>query len=177
MMKKQLFFLIGILICLFSSMILASVKVKIYATTGHPPQYFGTIVFENSKQGLLIKPNLRGLSPGLHGFHVHDNPECANQGEAAGGHYDPKHSQKHLGPYSKEGELGDLPVLFVNQQGIANKTMLAPRLIESDLYGRAIMIHEHGDNYSDFPKKLGGGGARIACGVIKKPVNQKLRMS
>ena len=28
------------------------------------------------------------------------------------------------------------------------------------------MIHSGGDNYSDEPK-LGGGGARVACGVIE----------
>ena len=35
-----------------------------------------------------------------------------------------------------------------------------------DVSGRALMIHEGGDNYADEPKPLGGGGARIACGVI-----------
>lgn len=28
------------------------------------------------------------------------------------------------------------------------------------------MVHEGGDNYSDDPKPLGGGGARVACGVV-----------
>jgi len=29
------------------------------------------------------------------------------------------------------------------------------------------MIHAGGDNYADQPAPLGGGGARVACGVIK----------
>jgi Cu-Zn family superoxide dismutase len=30
------------------------------------------------------------------------------------------------------------------------------------------MLHAGGDNHSDHPAPLGGGGARIACGVIGK---------
>jgi Cu-Zn family superoxide dismutase len=33
--------------------------------------------------------------------------------------------------------------------------------------GKALMIHAGGDNYADQPKPLGGGGDRIACGVIQ----------
>jgi Cu-Zn family superoxide dismutase len=47
----------------------------------------------------------------------------------------------------------------------------ATRLTLKEVRGRSIMIHEGGDNYSDQPKPLGGGGARIACGVI--PVEGK----
>ena len=45
--------------------------------------------------------------------------------------------------------------------------MLAPRVSLSDLSGRALMIHAGGDNHSDMPAKLGGGGARVSCGVIQ----------
>jgi len=45
-------------------------------------------------------------------------------------------------------------------------TLLAPRLKLADVQGRAIMVHAGGDNYSDEPQPLGGGGERIACGVI-----------
>jgi Cu-Zn family superoxide dismutase len=44
--------------------------------------------------------------------------------------------------------------------------MWAPRLSTDDLKGRAIVIHSGGDNYSDTPRPLGGGGARVACGVV-----------
>ena len=85
---------------------------------------------------------------------------------AAGGHLDPSNTGKHEGPYGK-GHLGDLPVLYVGADGKAMLPVLAPRLKVADLKGRSLMIHAGGDNYSDQPDKLGGGGARIACGVIK----------
>lgn len=135
----------------------------------------GTVTLKDTKEGLLIEPNLTGLPPGAHGFHVHEKGDCgpAEQngqkvaGMAAGGHHDPGHTGKHLGPDSTEGHKGDLPVLVVDKDGKATLPVLAPHLKVKDARGRALMIHAGGDNYSDQPSPLGGGGARIACGVIK----------
>jgi Cu-Zn family superoxide dismutase len=134
----------------------------------------GTVTFTDSAKGLVITPKLSGLPPGEHGFHIHEKGDCGpglNQGKpaagfAAGGHYDPVHTKKHLGPFSTAGHRGDLPVLVVGGQGDANLTVTAPHLTVAEIRGRSIMIHAGGDNYSDTPKPLGGGGARIACGVI-----------
>jgi Cu-Zn family superoxide dismutase len=87
-------------------------------------------------------------------------------GEAAGGHFDPTGTGRHEGPYG-DGHLGDLPALYVDAEGNARHPVLAPRLKVADLKGRVLMVHEGGDNYSDQPKPLGGGGARVACGVIE----------
>ena len=72
-----------------------------------------------------------------------------------------------LGPYNTGGHKGDLPVLVVGADGDASLPVLAPQLRVKDVRGRSLMIHEGGDNYSDQPEPLGGGGTRIACGVIK----------
>ncbi len=88
-------------------------------------------------------------------------------GLAAGGHYDPDNTGVHKGPYGN-GHLGDLPALFVDQSGRANHPVLAPRVLIKDLKGRALIIHAGGTNYSDRPQKLGGGGARIACGIVPR---------
>ena len=85
---------------------------------------------------------------------------------AAGGHYDPLKTDKHEGPYG-DGHLGDLPFLYADKDGKALLPVLAPRLKVADLKGRALMIHAGGDNYSDVPEKLGGGGSRLACGILK----------
>ena len=106
-------------------------------------------------------------------MHVHQNPNCATApkdgnvvpGLAAGGHFDPANTGRHEGP-TGQGHLGDLPVLYVDAAGQATRSSWAPRLKTTDLTGRAIIIHAGGDNYSDNPKKLGGGGARVACGVV-----------
>ena len=134
----------------------------------------GTVEISETPYGLVFKPTLTGLPAGLHGFHVHENPSCgANEKDgkpvpagAAGGHYDPTKSGRHAEPWGT-GHLGDLPGLFVDAAGNATNPVLAPRLKMADVNKRALMIHVGGDNHADHPAMLGGGGARMACGVIQ----------
>ena len=133
----------------------------------------GTVVFSDGPAGLVIKPSLEGLPAGPHGLHVHENPSCdpaekdgaVQPGLAAGAHYDPEETGRHEGP-TGQGHLGDLPLLSVDTSGRALGEAVAPRLKLADLKGRSLMIHSGGDNYSDAPEKNGGGGERIACGVM-----------
>jgi Cu-Zn family superoxide dismutase len=135
-------------------------------------QSIGTVELQDTQYGLLLVPNLTNLKPGLHGFHAHTNANCQAAdkdgkpvpGLAAGGHYDPDNTKVHKGPY-QSGHLGDLPPLAVAENGKASLPVLAPRLKIADLQGRSLIIHAAGDNYSDQPEPLGGGGARIACGI------------
>ncbi|MBV8470015.1 MAG: superoxide dismutase family protein [Burkholderiaceae bacterium] len=133
----------------------------------------GTVQISETRYGLVFTPSLSGLPPGLHGFHVHENASCAPADKdgapvaalAAGGHFDPLSSKHHDTPWG-DGHLGDLPALYVDAQGHAGDPVLAPRLKLSDLPGHALMVHAGGDNHSDHPMPLGGGGARVACGVV-----------
>lgn len=137
----------------------------------------GTVmVSSHDDDGVVFTPKLSGLTPGVHGFHVHQNGDCSSAmkdgkkvlGGAAGGHFDPENTDKHRAPWSERGHEGDLPVLYVNEEGEATQPIFAPELELEDIEGRALMIHAGGDNYSDSPKKLGGGGKRVACGVISQ---------
>ncbi len=139
-----------------------TVTVQVFSTEDQKP--LGEVIFEDTDYGLLVKPNLKGLPAGLHGFHLHEKPSCADKGMAAGGHFDPQNTKSHLGPYA-EGHLGDLPVLYVDEQHQASTPTLAPRLSTKDLVNLSLMIHQGADNYSNEPP-LGGGGKRIGCGVI-----------
>lgn len=143
----------------------AELSATIYSTDDKKTS-LGKITFTDTQYGLLITPNLTGLPSGAHGFHLHEHANCDDAGMKAGGHFDPKHSKTHQGPY-KQGHLGDLPVLLIMDNGQVNTPLLAPRLKTTDLTGLAVMIHGGGDNYTDTPP-LGGGGARIACGLINK---------
>lgn len=158
--------IVFIIAAIAMSQVFATVTVKMALVKSGKNMSIGDIVATDSKYGLIITPELSGLTKGEHGFHLHINPSCGNGGEAAGGHFDPAKTGKHMGPFVNSGHLGDLPILYVDKDGNAQQPMLAPRLKESDLKGHAIIIHMHGDNYSDIPKKLGGGGPRVACGVV-----------
>lgn len=133
----------------------------------------GQVIVTESKYGLIFKPVLSNLPIGLHGFHIHENPSCAPADKdgkktaamAAGGHLDPHKAGRHGAPWG-DGHLGDLPALFVDDEGNAIQPLLAPRLKLADIKGRSLMIHAGGDNHADQPAAQGGGGARIFCGVI-----------
>jgi len=134
----------------------------------------GQVAVSETPYGVVFSPSLAGLPQGLHGFHVHENPSCEPKEKdgqivpalAAGGHYDPAASNRHGLPWG-DGHLGDLPALFVDAMGNANYPVLAPRLKITDVKGRSLMVHAGGDNHADHPAPLGGGGARMACGVIQ----------
>jgi len=135
----------------------------------------GHVTITESRSGLVFTPNLTNLPPGPHGFHVHETGSCGTNEKdgkkvaagAAGGHFDPTASKHHGGP-SGDGHLGDLPTLVVADNGGAGTAVVAPRLMKlSEVKGKALMIHAGGDNFADRPKPLGGGGERIACGVIQ----------
>jgi len=135
----------------------------------------GEVTISESPYGLVFKPSLSGLPSGIHGFHVHQNPSCdpvnkdgkMEPAMAAGGHWDPEKTGKHEGPYG-DGHLGDLPALYVNAEGRADYPVLAPRIKTlAEVRGHALMVHVGGDNHSDHPAPLGGGGVRMACGVIQ----------
>jgi len=173
-MKKLLFMVLGVL--MFSLPVQAEelvIRMNLIDSSG-TGKAIGSITASSSPYGTIFTPDLVDLSTGLHGFHVHQNASCGLgekggnivPGLAAGGHYDPAGTKTHLGPY-ENGHLGDLPALYVDTHGIATHPGLAPRIDISDIKGRALMIHTAGDNYRDHPKKLGGGGARVACGVIR----------
>jgi Cu-Zn family superoxide dismutase len=176
MRNKSAEILIGAALCALTSLVLAagaSVTINQVDEKG-VGKSLGTVKIEDSKEGLVVMTDLKGLAPGHHGFHVHENANCYPKekdgkmvaGLAAGAHYDPGKTGKHEGPKGM-GHLGDLPPLVVDKDGNAKVRLVAPRLKVADLNGRALMIHEGGDNFSDTPKPLGGGGNRIACGVIK----------
>lgn len=164
--KKMLGLVVGGLLplSLFSSA-WTKTTVDITSTTT-PTQSYGQVIFLDRPSGLLVVPTLNKLPAGLHGFHVHQHANCEHDGKSAGDHYDPKQTGKHLGPY-ENGHLGDLPALYVDQSGKAMLPTIAPHLKEADLAGHAVIVHAGGDNYSDEPAPNGGGGARLACGIVK----------
>ncbi|MDO4640914.1 MAG: superoxide dismutase [Cu-Zn] SodC [Neisseria sp.] len=138
-------------------------------------QDIGMVEVSQSAYGLVFTPKLSNLPAGLHGFHIHENYSCDAKekdgklvaGLGAGGHWDPKNTHRHGQPWEDDTHLGNLPVLIVNADGTANTPVLAPRLKRiSQVKGHSLIIHVGGDNYSENPKPLGGGGARAACGLI-----------
>jgi Cu-Zn family superoxide dismutase len=162
--------------CLLASSLALAAEIKVAVNLAEKTgdgAAVGSVRIVETPYGLAFYPELQGLPPGLHGFHIHEKPSCAPAeangavvpAGAAGGHFDPLGTKKHGEPWG-DGHLGDLPPLFVAADGTASAPVLGPRLKLADVKGHALMLHAGGDNHSDHPMALGGGGARVACGVI-----------
>lgn len=148
-----------------------AVEMYLVDETG-PGQYIGTVSVRQTEYGVVFEPQLQDLEPGLHGFHVHESPSCESNTKdaewrqvpagAAGDHYDPRGVDTHQGPYDIS-HLGDLPNLYVNEQGEATHPVLAPRLEMKYLNGRSLIIHAYPDDYEDGAPD---SGERVACGIF-----------
>jgi len=133
----------------------------------------GTVTIRQTKDGVELLVDLKGLTAGEHGFHLHEKASCdpadkegkKTSGQAAGPHWDPDATKAHKGP-GGGGHKGDLPKLTVPESGRLKSKLPVKGLTLADVAGKSLMIHAGGDNYSDTPKPLGGGGDRIVCGVI-----------
>ena len=159
------------------SLTAAEITVPLYeATAEGAGNKLGEVVISESDFGLVFTPKLAGVASGIHGFHIHANASCepskSDDGKitpagAAGGHFDPAKTGAHKGPYDKSGHQGDLPALYADANGNVSYPVLSPKFKKiSEVKGHALMLHAGGDNHSDQPVTLGGGGARFGCGTI-----------
>lgn len=145
----------------------ATLRIPVVLVNGsHSGDEVGYIKADDTIDGLLLTPRLHGLPPGVHGFQVYQCPFCQHHAQGVGGHWDPRKTEQHEGPYQGNGHLGDLPVLIVDEKGRARLPVLAPRLTLAQIKGRAVVIHAKMDNYSDSPVENGGEGVKLACGVV-----------
>lgn len=136
-------------------------------------QSVGTATFESSKPGVLVKLNVKNLSPGVHGIHIHEAGKCdAPDFKTAGGHFNP--AGKHHGSLNPQGEhAGDLGNLTVGPKGTARVTLTAKGVTlgegDNSLFhpgGASVVIHANPDDLKTDP--AGNAGPRIVCGVITK---------
>jgi Cu-Zn family superoxide dismutase len=127
----------------------------------------GTVRFSKLDDKVVVEVNLKDLTPGLHGFHVHDKGDCsAPDGSSAGGHFNPTGAQ-HGSPTSAAHHLGDLPMLVADDKGRV-KLRDTQNLLALDgpnsIIGKAVVVHAQADDFQTQP--AGNSGARVACGVI-----------
>lgn len=142
-------------------------------------EVIGTVRISQRATGVVIEPALKGLEPGLHGFHIHEGDSCESgrtedtdtaspsrePAKEAGEHWDPGFKGNHAGPWA-QGHTGDLPNLYVDPDGKAITPVYAPRVSSNDFENRALVLHARRDSYSDEEDSAGGSGDAIACGVL-----------
>jgi len=127
----------------------------------------GVVTFTKVEGGVKIVADVTGLTPGSHGFHIHEFGDCsAADGASAGGHFNPHHMQ-HGAPDSEMRHAGDFGNLEADATGKAHyervDTVISLEGADS-IIGHAVIVHAKADDLKTQP--TGNAGARVACGVI-----------
>jgi superoxide dismutase, Cu-Zn family len=127
----------------------------------------GTITFQKNIEGVNIIINLAGLTPGKHGFHIHEFGDItSDDGNSAGGHFNPT-AMPHGNPTSLQHHGGDLRNVVADEKGSAYLEYTDPTIElngKHSIIGRSVVVHEKEDDYITQP--TGNSGARIGVGVI-----------
>lgn len=131
-------------------------------------QVSGTVTFIPAGDMTRVDARVRGLTPGEHGFHIHEVGDCsAPDAMSAKGHFNPK-SEAHGHYTHPQHHAGDLPNLIADQDGNANYQRDIPHLHLATgpigIIGRSVVVHADPDDYKSQP--AGNSGKRVACGVI-----------
>src|SRR5438105_13720330 len=127
----------------------------------------GTVTFTKGTDGIQVVADVTGLTPGKHGFHVHEFGDCSSpDGNSAGAHFNPTHKQ-HGAPDAAERHEGDLGNVVADSSGKAHLewTDKVMKLSGPDsIIGRSMIVHVQEDDLKTQP--TGNSGARVACAVI-----------
>jgi len=131
----------------------------------------GSALFRPGPEGLLVRIQASGLTPGWHGVHLHETGNCADGAEGfegAGSHAGHGDETPHGLLHPGGPEAGDLPNLFAAADGSAKAEFyLAGATLDTllDADGTALVIHAQEDDHTSQP--IGGAGARVSCGVLQ----------
>jgi Cu-Zn family superoxide dismutase len=128
----------------------------------------GTVRLVQMADGSVdVTVNLAGVPAGVHGFHVHDKGDCGDNGNAAGGHFNPM-TTAHGAPDATPHHAGDFGNVTASADGKVtaqfNTRSIMVAAGENSAVGHAIILHANPDDLVTQP--TGNAGARIACGVV-----------
>ncbi|XP_054791700.1 superoxide dismutase [Cu-Zn], chloroplastic [Prosopis cineraria] len=119
-----------------------------------------------------VNVRVTGLTPGPHGFHLHEYGDTTNGCISTGAHFNPK-NMTHGAPEDEIRHAGDLGNIVANADGIAEATITdnqIPLSGPNSVVGRAFVVHELEDDLGKGGHELslttGNAGGRLACGVV-----------
>jgi Cu-Zn family superoxide dismutase len=126
----------------------------------------GRVTFTQDGSTIHVHAEISSLTPGEHGFHIHEYGVWSEDGMASGGHFNPTQSP-HAGPDSKKRHVGDLGNVTANANGNVTLDLDDMHLSfhgANSIIGRGLVVHEKVDDLKTQP--TGNAGGRLAVGVI-----------
>jgi Cu-Zn family superoxide dismutase len=139
---------------------------QLIPTTKTESKVKGTITFTVTGTKMHVYGEISGLTPGEHGFHVHEYGVWNEDGMATGGHFNPT-GEAHAGHDSPRRHVGDMGNVKADENGVA-KVDLEDELMSfegaNSILGRGLVVHEKADDLKTAPS--GNAGGRLAVGII-----------
>ena len=126
----------------------------------------GTIWFTKGEKGMHVQGEISGLTPGEHGFHVHEFGAWSEDGMASGGHFNPGKAA-HASHESAKRHVGDLGNIKADEHGKAVIDIEDDELSfegPNCILGRGLVVHEKADDLKSQP--AGNAGGRLAVAII-----------
>jgi Cu-Zn family superoxide dismutase len=127
----------------------------------------GIVTFVETKGGVQVSGTINNLTPGKHGFHIHQYGDVRqNNGKSAGGHFNPE-GKSHAGRTDEMRHIGDLGNIEADANGTATFSYLDTALSfsgETSIIGRGLIVHAGEDDLQSQP--TGAAGARVGMAVI-----------
>ena len=139
---------------------------QLIPTTKTESKVKGTITFTKTANGIHVEGEITGLTPGEHGFHVHEFGVWSPDGMATGGHFNPSKAA-HSSHESPKRHVGDLGNVKADEHGKALIDLDDDQLSfegPNCILGRGLVVHEKADDLKTQP--TGNAGGRLAVGVI-----------
>jgi Cu-Zn family superoxide dismutase len=127
----------------------------------------GRVTFSQAGRSIHVHAEISGLTPGDHGFHIHEFGVWSEDGLAAGSHYNPT-KEPHAGPESPKRHVGDLGNVTANANGNATLDLDDNHLSfhgAHSILGRGLVVHTKADDLTT-QQPPGNAGGRLAVGVI-----------
>ncbi|MQL95800.1 hypothetical protein Taro_028469 [Colocasia esculenta] len=132
----------------------------------------GVVTLAQEKDGrTTVNVRVIGLTPGPHGFHLHEYGDTTKGCMSTGPHFNPN-KKTHGAPGDKIRHAGDLGNIIANADGVAEATIVdsqIPLTGPNAVVGRAFVVHELEDDLGKGGHELslttGNAGGRLACGV------------
>lgn len=120
-----------------------------------------------------VKVRVTGLTPGKHGYHLHEFGDTTNGCISTGAHFNPT-KLTHGAPEDDVRHAGDLGNIVAGSDGVAEATIVdnqIPLTGPNAVIGRALVVHELEDDLGKRGHELslttGNAGGRLACGMWK----------
>ena len=150
----------------------ATVNKAVCVLTNNDPGITGKVTFEEMNNTCKITVEVDGLSPGKHGFHIHNKGDLTEGCKNLFSHFNP-FGKNHGGLNSKEKHVGDLGNVISDANKKVRQVIYADDIKLNgpiSVIGRSVVIHEDEDDLglggNEESLKTGNAGKRIACGVI-----------